>query len=232
MLFRLFIKSTFIFLLAIPFAHAETTLATDTDKISYSIGVNVGKNIKQEQFEINYDLFVQGIKDGISNESILSDTEIEKIITNFQKAAIEKHHEELEKLAKSNLEESKKFLDENKNKTGVKTLPSGLQYQILHTGKGIKPKTEDIVTVNYIGTLINGSEFDNSYHRKTPTTFKLKDVIRGWQEGLQLVNAGSRIKLFIPPDLAYGDKAASPLIGPNSLLIFDIELLKIEPPLR
>lgn len=232
MLIRFSLCFTILFTLIIPSANATTKLQNETDKISYSIGVNVGKNIKQEKFEINSDLFLQGVKDGIDNKSILSEEEIETIITSFQKKEIEKYQKELEKQAEENLIKGKKFLKENQSKPGIKTLSSGLQYKILKKGKGKKPTLEDVITVNYIGTLIDGKEFDNSYNRKTPTSFKLKQVIKGWQEGLQLINVGGKIQLFLPPELAYGSNPAGPLIGPNSVLIFEVELVEIKNPLQ
>ena len=193
MLTRLSTYFAILFLFFTSSANAATVLKDDTDKLSYSIGVNVGKNVKQESIKINYDLFVQGVKDAIDNKSILSDAEIENVIMDFQKKEIAKQRKALEKKGEINLVEGKKFLKDNQGQPGVKTLSSGLQYKILREGKGNNPTLEDMVTVNYIGTLIDGTEFDNSYNRKKPTTFKLKDVIKGWQEGLQLINKGGKI---------------------------------------
>ncbi len=211
---------------------ASSILKNDIDKVSYSIGVNVGKNISRESFEIDSNLFLLGVKDGLLDQSILTDNEIDKIIMDFQQREIAKHEAKYEKLAENNLVAGRQFLKENQSKKDVKTTPSGLQYIITKSGEGLNPTLEDIVTVNYVGTLIDGTEFDNSHKRKKPTSFKLKNVIKGWQEGIQLINTGSKITLFIPSELAYGSTPPSPLIGPNSVLIFDVELLKIEKPMH
>jgi FKBP-type peptidyl-prolyl cis-trans isomerase len=129
-----------------------------------------------------------------------------------------------------NASEGTKFLEENKKKDGVKTTASGLQYKALKQGTGAQPKESDTVTVNYRGTLINGAEFDSSYKRGQPATFPLSGVIKGWTEGLQLMKVGSKYQLFVPPNLAYGDRAAGPDISPNSTLIFEVELLGVKPP--
>jgi FKBP-type peptidyl-prolyl cis-trans isomerase FklB len=130
--------------------------------------------------------------------------------------------------AAKNLVESRAFLAENGKKEGIKTLPSGLQYKVLTEGSGKSPKAEDNVTVNYKGTLINGTEFDSSYKRGQPATFQVKGVIKGWIEALQLMKEGSKWQLFIPPELGYGERGAGPLIPPNSALIFEVELIAIK----
>jgi len=172
-------------------------------------------------------MFYQGLKDGIKGKSALSEADIQTVMTKFQEGQISKIKKQRQDLAVANMLASKKFFSTNKNQPGIKSLPSGLQYKVIAKGKGKNPTLDDIVTVHYKGTLLNGTEFDSSYKRKGPSSFPLKNVIKGWQEGIQLMKAGSKIKLFIPPELAYGEQGAGKFIGPNSALIFDVELLKI-----
>jgi FKBP-type peptidyl-prolyl cis-trans isomerase FklB len=196
------------------------------DKASYSIGLNIGRNFKKQNVDLNPDALVLGLKDALSGKKpALSETEEREAMMNLQKEAMEKQ----KAAADNNAAEGKKFLEENKKKEGVKTTASGLQYKVLKEGNGPQPKATDTVTVDYRGTLIDGTEFDSSYKRGQPATFPLNGVIKGWTEGLQLMKTGAKYQFFIPSDLAYGARAMGPDIGPNSTLIFDVELKSVQP---
>jgi FKBP-type peptidyl-prolyl cis-trans isomerase FklB len=166
-----------------------------------------------------------GIKDAIAGKPQLTTDQVKETMAAFEKDMTEKQKVAGEK----NAAEGTKFLEENKKKEGVKTTANGLQYKSIKEGTGAQPKGNDTVTVNYRGTLINGTEFDSSYKRGQPATFPLNGVIKGWTEGLQLMKAGSKYQLFIPPNLAYGDRAVGPDISANSTLIFDVELIGVKP---
>jgi FKBP-type peptidyl-prolyl cis-trans isomerase FklB len=158
----------------------------------------------------------------------MSQEEIRATLTSLQQRLMAARQQELKEKGAKNLEEGKKFLVENQKKEGIKTLPSGLQYKVLTEGSGKTPKAEDTVTVNYKGTLIDGTEFDSSYKRGQPATFQVKGVIKGWTEALQLMKEGSKWQLFIPPELGYGERGAGSTILPNSTLIFEVELLTVK----
>jgi FKBP-type peptidyl-prolyl cis-trans isomerase FklB len=216
------------FLLTLPlFAQEKSPPFKDQkDKLSYSIGLNIGTNLSRQNVEINPEVLTTGIKDGIAGKPQLTQDQIKEVMTTFEKDMQEKQKAAGEK----NTAEGAKFLKENKKKEGVKTTASGLQYKVMKEGTGTQPKATDTVTVNYRGTLINGKEFDSSYKRGQPATFPLNGVIKGWTEGLQLMKAGSKYQFFVPSNLAYGERAAGPDITPNSTLIFEVELLEVKPP--
>ena len=198
------------------------------DKISYSLGVKTAENFETQEIDIDSNMFAIGLSDAVSKQKLkLSAKEIQDVIIEFQQQQISKMHIKEKNLAKENLVKSKDFLSKNKLKDGVQVTKSGLQYKVLTKGKGKSPKPDDYVTVNYRGTLIDGTEFDSSYRRNKATTFQLKGLISGWQEALSLMKPGDRWELVIPPELAYGDKSAGPVIKPNSTLIFEIELIAI-----
>jgi len=200
-------------------------LKDQKDKFSYSIGVNIGSNLSKQNIPVNPDAITAGIKDAIAGKPQLTPDQIKEVMATFEKDMEQKQKAAGEK----NASEGTKFLEENKKKDGVKTTGSGLQYKALKQGTGAQPKESDTVTVNYRGTLINGTEFDSSYKRGQPATFPLSGVIKGWTEGLQLMKVGSKYQLFVPPNLGYGDRAVGPDISPNSTLIFEVELLDIKP---
>jgi len=195
------------------------------DKASYSIGVDIGMNFKKQNMDLNADALAAGAKDALNGKPQVNPNEIREIMTQWQTEFGEKQ----KVMATKNQADGEKYLVENKKKEGVKTTASGLQYKSLKEGAGPQPKASDTVTVNYRGTLIDGTEFDSSYKRGEPATFPLNGVIKGWTEGLQLMKKGSKFQFVIPPGLAYGERAVGADIGPNSTLVFDVELLDVKP---
>lgn len=231
---KLVAASVLAVMMTAPFAQNETPepleLKNDTDKVSYSIGFDLGKNIRKRGLDIKVPALARGIADGMSTGSqLLTDDEMKNVLVAFQKQMMAKATVEYEKLAKENQEKGQAFLAENKKKEGVITLPSGLQYEIVHKGKGPKPKATDIVTVNYTGKLLDGTVFDSTETMGKPATFPLNQVIPGWTEALQLMPVGSTWNLYIPSNLAYGGKNVGEVIGPNATLIFNVHLISIEP---
>jgi len=194
------------------------------DKVSYSIGADIGNNLKRSDLDINADFLAQGLKDSFAGKTVLTEEEMKATLTAFQAEMQAKLQAKQKAAAEKNKGESDKFLEENKKKEGVVTTPSGLQYKIIKEGTGPKPKTSDTVSVNYKGSLVNGKTFDES---KEPVSFQVEGVIPAWVEALQLMPVGSKWQLFVPPALAYGENAP-PVIGPNQTLIFEVELLDIK----
>jgi len=194
------------------------------DKVSYSIGADIGNNLKKSDLDLNPAFLTEGIKDAFAGKTVLSDEEMKATLSAFQAEMQAKMQAKQKAAAEKNKADSEKFLEENKKKEGIVTTPSGLQYKIIKAGEGAKPKASDTVSVNYRGTLVNGTEFDKS---KEPVSFQVEGVIPGWVEALQMMPVGSKWQLFIPPSLAYGEQAP-PMIGPNQTLIFDVELLDIK----
>jgi FKBP-type peptidyl-prolyl cis-trans isomerase FklB len=210
-------------------AQKKGTPKTKKEKISYSIGVNIGKNMKTQGMDLDQGLLTQGIKDGLnSSKTAMSDKDMEATMTTFQQEMMGKMQAKQKVVGEKNEKEGEAFLAANKKKEGVITLPSGLQYKILKSGDGSKPTKDQTVKCHYRGTLIDGTEFDSSYKRGEPTEFPVGQVIKGWTEALQLMPVGSKWQLFIPSDLAYGPNGAGQMIGPNATLIFDIELISIK----
>lgn len=206
-----------------------TSLKTDTDKLSYSIGSDLGKNFKRQSIDINPTAMAQGISDAMGNgKSLLTDDQMKDVLTKFQKDIMAKRAAEMGKKSAENLAVGTKFLAENKAKDGVVTLPSGLQYKIIKNGSGAKPTKDDMVTVEYTGHLISGEVFDSTAKTGKPATFKLSQVIPGWTEALQLMPSGSTWEIYVPATLAYGDRSVGGPIGPNETLIFNIHLISVE----
>lgn len=207
----------------------EETLKTASmdDKISYAIGFDICENLK-DNFKINTDAFLQGMKDSLNATSKMTDDQIKETLTAFQNMAKEKQMAELGRKAGENKAKGTAFLAENKTKEGIVELPSGLQYKIITEGDGALPKPEDKVKCHYTGTLIDGTVFDSSYKRNQPAVFPVNGVIKGWTEALQLMKVGSKWMLYIPSDIAYGDRGAGNVIEPGSALVFEVELLSIE----
>ena len=210
-------------------AQKKETPKTKKEKISYSIGVNIGKNMKTQGIDLDQGLLTQGIKDGLNNsKTAMSDKDMEAAMTTFQQEMMGKMQAKQKVVGEKNVKEGEAFLAANKKKEGVVTLSSGLQYKILKSGDGPKPTKDQTVKCHYRGTLIDGTEFDSSYKRGEPTEFPVGQVIKGWTEALQLMPVGSKWQLFIPSDLAYGPEGRGQTIGPNATLIFDIELISIK----
>lgn len=218
-----------ILLLATPvYAQKKVELKTEKDKISYSIGFDMGKNLKRNEIDIDPRIFMKAIQDVLSGgKPLMTEQEMRDSLMALQKDMAARKQEKMKAAGEKNRKEGEAFLTENKKKEGVKTLPSGLQYMILSEGNGKQPKATDTVTVQYRGTLIDGAEFDSSYQRGQPATFALNQVIKGWTEGVQLMKEGGKIRLFVPSELAYGDRGAGAQIGPGAALIFEIELLSV-----
>lgn len=207
----------------------KPVLKTQKEKTSYVIGVDIGKTLQKGGLEINADLLARGIRDGLAGGKLLmNEQEIKETLAAFQQEMTAKQTEARKQLAEKNKKEGENFLAANGKKPGVTTLPSGLQYKVLRNGKGKKPQTQDIVKVHYRGTLINGTEFDSSYRRGQPASFPVNRIIPGWTEALQLMEEGAKWQIFIPSQLAYGERGAGGNIGPNATLIFEVELLEIE----
>ena len=200
----------------------SANLITELDSVSYSLGVNIGENIKKQFEDINLDNFEAGIKDVLEKEleAKISDNQAQAIINSYFSKKQKKESESM-------IEEGANYLQENAKREGVTTLPSGLQYEIINGGTGPKPTLEDNVTTHYHGTLIDGTVFDSSVDRGEPASFPVGGVIKGWTEALQLMSVGSKWKLYVPYDLAYGERGAGAQIGPYSTLIFEVELISI-----
>ncbi len=208
----------------------EPKLETDLDKASYLIGRNIGGTIKEDEIELNIDNLLAGLREGLAGKkSKIAKEDEEKIMNAFQKEMQEKVAAKANVAGQKNADDGAKYLVENAKRKAVKVTESGLQYEVLKTGKGAKPAASDTVSVHYHGTLIDETVFDSSVERKEPATFPVSGVIAGWTEALQLMQAGSKWKLFIPSKLAYGAQGAGRDIGPNSTLIFEVELLSIAP---
>lgn len=229
MKFRLIAVLSIVFLVSQVHAAENLLLKTQKDKVSYIIGMDIGNNFKKQSVDIDPDILVKGMKDALSGaNALLTEQEIRETMAVFQKEMMAKQEELSKKLGEKNKKEGISFLTENKKKEGVKTLPSGLQYKVVKAGTGKKPKLTDTVTTHYRGTLIDGTEFDSSYRRGQPASFPINGVIPGWTEALQLMEEGAKWQLFIPPNLAYGERGAGRDIGPHATLIFDIELIAIQ----
>jgi FKBP-type peptidyl-prolyl cis-trans isomerase FklB len=206
-------------------------LETQKDKVSYIIGQNIGRSFKQQSLDaevVDLDKLVSGIEDALAGkEGPLTQEQMAEIMNAFQQQMVARADSLNKVKGESNKKDGEAFLAKNAKEDGVVTLPSGLQYKILKAGKGATPKATSMVTVHYTGTLIDGKKFDSSRDRGQPATFPVNGVIAGWTEALQLMPAGSKWKLFIPSALAYGEQAASNVIGPNSVLIFEVELISV-----
>ncbi len=229
-------KSRVVFLLCLALAARPAFGAepgkfkTEKDKRSYAIGLDMGNSLKRNEIDVNPDMVAKGLKDVLSGKKAqLTDEEIRSVLIGLQKDLQTRQQARMKAVSEKNRKEGEAFLDGNRNKEGVKTLPSGLQYKVLVEGKGKTPSETDTVTVNYRGTLIDGTEFDSSYKRGEPATFPVNGVIKGWTEALQLMKEGSKWELFIPSGLAYGERGTpGGVIGPNAVLIFEVELLSVK----
>lgn len=213
----------------------QSELTTPKQRVSYSIGVNIGGNLKRQEMDIDAKALVAGISDAIAGKTVLSEAEMREVMTAFQQemetkmAAKENAREEQNaKVAPENLKKGEEFLAANAKKEGVTTTASGLQYKVLKSGGGKTPKATDTVKTHYHGTLIDGTVFDSSVERGEPVSFPVNRVIPGWTEALQLMKEGDKWQLTIPSKLAYGERGAGDKIGPNCTLVFEVELLSVE----
>jgi FKBP-type peptidyl-prolyl cis-trans isomerase FklB len=214
-----------LFLMSQVNAQENLVLKDQKARMSYIIGMDIGNNLKKQSIDVEPNILAKGVKDALTGgKPLLSEQEIRETMTAFQNEMKIKQ----EIVGKKNKEQGDAFLAENKKKEGVKTLQSGLQYKVIKAGIGKKPKLNDYVTTHYRGTLIDGTEFDSSYKRRQSATFQVSGVIPGWTEALQLMEEGAKWQLFIPPNLAYGERGAGSVIGPNATLIFEIELISIQ----
>lgn len=210
------------------FAAEKADLQTEEQKFSYAMGLSLGKYFKELEEKFDLNLVQEGIKDGYGGEkTLLTDAESQEIQQAFSKRQHDKQVQKTVAMIQKNRKAADEFLAANKGKNGVKVTASGLQYKVIKEGKGAKPAAEDMVRVHYKGRTIAGEEFDSSYKRNEPAELKVNQVIPGWQEALLLMPVGSSFELYLPPDLAYGDQGAPPVIEPGSLLIFEVELLDI-----
>ena len=207
---------------------AASILKTQQDKVSYAIGLDIGKSMKRQEMEVDTAVVARGMKDALSGTNpLLTEDEAKQVMTTFRAEAQTKRAAKRKEQAEKNKTEGAAFLAQNKGKEGVHSLPSGLQYKVLTAGKGEKPKTTDTVVTHYRGTLIDGTEFDSSYKRGEPVSFQVNQIIPGWQEALVMMPKGSKWKVVLPPELGYGAQGAGRAIGPNQTLVFEIELLDI-----
>ncbi len=211
-------------LLCTSFSAKSQSEMTKEQKVSYAIGANFGTNVKQDGIDIDYDAFVQGMKDAIAGENKFNEQQMQEIFMQLREdLEIKKKNG-----AAAEIEKGRKFLEENKKNPEVKETASGLQYIVLQEGKGDKPTATSSVTVHYTGTLLDGTVFDSSVQRGEPITFGLNQVIRGWTEGLQLMSSGAKYRFFIPYNLAYGEQGAGGMIPGGATLIFDVELISFD----
>ncbi len=209
---------------------------TEKERLNYALGMDLGNQFRRQSLEIDPDIFRQGLKDALSGgKTLLTDEEVRAAIVNLQEELKKKQAVLLAgqaaaatALGEKNQKAGEEFLSQNKAKEGVVTLPGGLQYKVLKAGDGRKPALEDTVVCQYRGITIDGTEFDSSYKRNQPATFPVKGLIKGWTEALQLMPVGAKWQLFVPPSLAYGERGVGNDIGPNAVLIFEIELLSIQ----
>jgi FKBP-type peptidyl-prolyl cis-trans isomerase len=210
-------------------AQDKPDLTNPKQKASYAIGLNIGTTLKRQELDVDTKALTAGITDGFAGKPALTEDEQKAVLMDLQKSVMARAEEKQNAAAETNLKAGEAFLAANAKKEGVKTTASGLQYKVINSGTGLSPKLTDVVKVHYHGTLIDGTVFDSSVRRNQPATFPVNGVIPGWTEALQLMKVGDKWKLFIPAKLAYGEQGP-PSIGPNTTLIFEVELLGIEKP--
>jgi FKBP-type peptidyl-prolyl cis-trans isomerase FklB len=209
---------------------AAAAPATQKEKLSYAIGMNLARQFESQSVDVDPALLAAGLRDTLAGgKTALTEEEARAVMAAFQEELRSKQAAMMAQAADKNQKEGEAFLATNKAREGVVALPSGLQYKILKEGTGPKPAADDTVLCHYRGTLIDGTEFDSSYKRNEPAKFPVKGVIKGWTEALQLMPVGSKWQLFVPANLAYGERGVGPQIGPNTMLIFDVELISIQP---
>jgi FKBP-type peptidyl-prolyl cis-trans isomerase len=198
------------------------------DKLSYAIGADLARGLRSQRVDVNVDVLVGALRDALAGKKlVMTQEEVTATLKRFENEQKQDYEHAKAMLSGKNKEAGDAFFAENLKKEGVVTLPSGLQYKILKQGHGKKPALEDVVVCNYRGTLLDGTEFDSSYKRNQPATIPVKKLIKGWSEALQLMSAGSKWRLFIPPQLAYGERVVAG-IAPNATLVFEVELISIQ----
>ncbi len=211
-------------------AAAPDALKDPQAQVSYAIGLNIGAGLKRDAITVDPALVARGVRDATSGaQPLLTEEQMRAVLVRLQADVQAKREEKAAHAAETNKTEGAAFLKANAAKAGITTLPNGLQYEVLTAGTGPKPKAEDVVLCNYRGTLLDGTEFDSSYKRGAPDSFPVGGVIKGWTEALQRMPVGSKWRIYVPADLGYGEKGAGADIGPNAVLIFDIELISIQP---
>ena len=204
------------------------SLQEGQEKLSYAIGMSIGTDLLRQDLELDLDKLSAGITAAYKkSDALLTEEEMVKVLVAYQQEMQQKQVAKAAEASEGNLVAGKAYLETNAKKEGVQVTASGLQYEVLVKGEGVAPNAADQVTVNYRGTLVDGTEFDSSYKRGQPATFQVGGVIPGWTEALQLMQEGGKLKLTIPPELAYGDRGAPPVIGPGSTLVFEVELIKV-----
>ena len=209
-------------------AAEDSPLKTQQDKVSYMLGMNIGRDLKRNDIQVDPEIYMRGFRDSLGGgKTLLTDEEAAQVMNAFRTEMREKQMAKQKEAGDKNKKNGESFLAANKAKEGVKTTPSGLQYKVLVQGTGNIPATNDTVTTHYRGTLTDGTEFDNSYKRGEPASFPVTGVIKGWTEALLMMPVGSKWQLVIPAEIAYGERGR-PNIPPNSVLLFDIELLDIK----
>ncbi|NCO50639.1 MAG: FKBP-type peptidyl-prolyl cis-trans isomerase [Deltaproteobacteria bacterium] len=214
-------------LIAVPAVAEE--LKTEKEKISYAIGMSIGSDMQRQELDLDVKLLADGLSAAYADqETLLSQEDMVKTLVAFQQKKQAELQAKAAEIGDKNKAAGQKFMGENATKEGVKTTASGLQYEVLTEGQGATPTADDKVTVNYRGTLVDGTEFDSSYKRGEPVSFPVNGVIAGWTEALQLMKEGDKFRLVIPENLAYGERGAGQLIGPGSTLVFEVELIKVE----
>lgn len=227
---KIVLSFTLIALASNSWAASVNNKSPEKDQLGYSYGYVMGRTNADTLKDLNLDAFIHGLKQGsIGQKSSLTDQEMAQTLSEYKKRNESKQLEQFQALANENLKTGEAFLKTNAHKTGVTTLPSGLQYQVIQAGQGKTPKAGSKVKVNYEGRLIDQTVFDSSIARNQPVEFQVSQVIAGWTEGLQLMKEGAKYRFFIPAKLAYGEIGSGDSIGPNSTLIFDIELLQVQP---
>ena len=209
-------------------AQEKMDLKDSKNRISYSIGADIGSNFKRQEIDINPKALAAGLADALAGKTELTEAEMKETMNNFRTEMMAKMQEKQKAAVEKNQKDGEKFLAENAKKEGVKVTASGLQYKVIKSGTGKTPKSTDTVKTHYHGTLIDGTVFDSSVDRKEPATFPVNGVIPGWTEALQLMKEGDKWQLTVPSKLAYGEQGAGGKIGPNATLIFEVELLSIE----
>ena len=205
----------------------KSELRDENELINYSLGYQIGGDLKRQQVEVDREALLRGIEDAVSGtEAVMSQDAMRTTLIELKRKVVAQQREERATAARKNLEAGEAFLAANAKKSGVVSLPSGLQYRVIEEGAGKQPRTVDSVTVHYRGTLIDGAEFDSSYSRNKPATFRVDRVVDGWREALPIMKEGAKWELLLPANLAYGPKGAGK-IPPNSALIFEVELISI-----